>query len=109
MNFFQRDKDMSIIVLCSVAQLYPTLCDHWTIAHQALCPWNFPGKNTGVGCHSLLQGIFLTQGSNLNLLQVDFYHCATWEATSINEGTTNLIMCVSKLLNHMFLNYYLNN
>ena len=27
-----------------------------------LCPWNFPGKNTGVGCHSLLQRIFLTLG-----------------------------------------------
>ena len=34
------------------------------------CPWDFPGKNTGVGCHFLLQGIFLTQGSNLGLL-----HC----------------------------------
>ena len=32
------------------------------------CLWNSPGKNTGVGCHFLLQGIFLTQGSNLNLL-----------------------------------------
>ena len=31
----------------------------------ALCPWNSPGKNTGVGCHFLLQGIFLSQGSNL--------------------------------------------
>ena len=29
-----------------------------------LCPWNSPGHNTGVGCHSLLQGIFLTQRSN---------------------------------------------
>ena len=28
---------------------------------RLLCPWNSPGKNTGVGCHSLLQGIFLTQ------------------------------------------------
>ena len=28
------------------------------------CPWSFPGKNTGVGCHFLLQGIFPTQGSN---------------------------------------------
>ena len=27
-------------------------------------PWNFPGNNTGVGCHFLLQGIFSTQGSN---------------------------------------------
>ena len=44
-----------------------------------LCPWDFPGKNTGVGCHFLLQGIFLTQGLNLCLLcvlhwQVSFYH-----------------------------------
>ena len=28
------------------------------------CPWSFPDKNTGVGCHFLLQGIFLTQGPN---------------------------------------------
>ena len=35
-----------------------------------LCPWNSPGKNTGVGCHSLLQRIFQTQGSNSGLL-----HC----------------------------------
>ena len=34
------------------------------------CPWNFPGKNTGVGSHSLLQGIFPTQGSKPGLL-----HC----------------------------------
>ena len=33
-----------------------------------LCPWNSPGKNTRVGSHFLLQGIFLTQGSNLHLL-----------------------------------------
>ena len=32
------------------------------------CPWDSPGKNTGVGCHFLLQGIFLTQGSNPGLL-----------------------------------------
>ena len=37
---------------------------------RLLCPWNSPGKNTRVGCHSLLQGIFPTQGSNLGLL-----HC----------------------------------
>ena len=33
-----------------------------------LCPWDSPGKNTGVGCHFLLQGVFPTQGSNLCLL-----------------------------------------
>ena len=31
------------------------------------CPWDFPGKNTGLGCHFLLQGIFSTQGSNPSL------------------------------------------
>ena len=35
---------------------------------RLLCPWNSPGKNTGVGCHFLLQGIFLTQRSNPGLL-----------------------------------------
>ena len=32
------------------------------------CSWDFPGKNTGVDCHALLQEIFLTQESNLSLL-----------------------------------------
>ena len=38
----------------------------WLI--RLLYPWDSPGKNTGVGCHFLLQGIFLTQGSKLSLL-----------------------------------------
>ena len=48
-----------------VAQLCPTLGGpmDWL-----LCPWDSPGKNTGVGCHFLLQGIFPTQGSNPHLL-----------------------------------------
>ena len=40
----------------------------WTVQPTRLLrPWNFPGRSNGVGCHFLLQGIFLTQGSNLNL------------------------------------------
>ena len=35
-----------------------------------LCPWDSPGKNTGVGCHALLQRIFPTQGSNSCLLHL---------------------------------------
>ena len=42
----------------------------WSVARQLLCPWDFPGKNTGVGCYFLLQGIFQTQASNQSLL-----HC----------------------------------
>ena len=35
---------------------------------KLLCPWNSPGKNTGVGCQALLHGIFPTQGLNPGLL-----------------------------------------
>ena len=35
---------------------------------RLLCPWDFPGKNTGVCCHALLQGIFPDQGLNPGLL-----------------------------------------
>ena len=42
------------------------LCDPMDC--RLLCLWNSPGKNTGVGCHVLLQRISLTQGSNLALL-----------------------------------------
>ena len=57
--------------ILSYVQLFVTL---WTVACQVpLCPWDSPGKNTGVGCHFLLQGIFLIQGLNPRLLhwQVD--------------------------------------
>ena len=43
-------------------------CGLWST--RLLCPWDSPGKNTGVGCHFLLQGTFSTQGSNTGLL-----HC----------------------------------
>ena len=38
------------------------------LATRLLSPWNFPGKNTGIGCHFLLLGIFLTQEFNPGLL-----------------------------------------
>ena len=41
---------------------------------RLLCPWNFPGKNTGVDCHCLLQGIFPAQESNLCLLCLLHWH-----------------------------------
>ena len=51
-------------------QLFATL---WAAA--CLCSWDPPGKNTGVGSHSLLQGIFPTRGLNLCLLH--------WQADSL--------------------------
>ena len=64
-----------LCVLCSEISVLSNSATPWTAAH---CPWDFPGKNTGVGCYFLLQGIFLTQGSKLHLL-----HLLHWQADSI--------------------------
>ena len=54
-----------------VAQCRVRLCSTpWTVAPQAPLFMGFSSKNTGVGCHFLLQGTFLTQGSN-----PDIPHC----------------------------------
>ena len=60
---------------CSlVAKSCPVLLwSHEAWPARLLCPWDFPGKNTGVGCHFFLQGIFLAQGLNLHLLCL--LHC----------------------------------
>ena len=70
--------------MLSRVRLFVTL---WTVAARPLCPWDFSGKNIGVGCHFLLQGIFPAQGSNPRLvcllhLQVGFFfyqlsHCGS--------------------------------
>ena len=48
------------------------------IAHQVLCLWDFPGRNTGVGCHFLLQRIFPIQELNPYLLRL-----LHWQADSL--------------------------
>ena len=57
------------IVLCSVSAMRP----HGLEPTRLLCPWNFSDKNTGVGCHFILQAIFPTQGLNPHLLGL--LHC----------------------------------
>ena len=49
-------------------QLCPILCDPVDCSPRLLCPWDSPGKNIGLGCHALLQGIFPTQGLNLSYI-----------------------------------------
>ena len=58
---------MVVVQLLSHVRL---LQPHGLQPARLLCQWDSPGKNTGVGCHFLLQGIFLTQESNPGLL-----HC----------------------------------
>ena len=53
---------MVVVLSCSVAG--DSLGSHGLQPTSLLWPWNFPSKNTVVGCHFLLQGIFPIQGSN---------------------------------------------
>ena len=69
----------SVCVCCLV--ISDSLWPHWLQPARLLCPWNSPGKNAGVGFHSLLQGIVQTQGWNLGLLHCrQILYSATWEA-----------------------------
>ena len=64
---------------CSVAQSCPTFYKPMDCSLPgSSCPWNAPGKNTGVGYHFLSQGIFLTQGLNLHL-----FHLLHWQVDSL--------------------------
>ena len=47
--------------------MFDSLWSHGLQPTGFLCPWNSPGKNTGMGCHTLLQELFPTQGLNLGL------------------------------------------
>ena len=69
------------VCVCVWAQLCLNLCGPMDCSPRSLAgysSWHFPGKNTGVGSHSLLQRIFLTQGSNPCLLSL-----LHWQAGSL--------------------------
>ena len=63
-HLFPSPKSQS--VSCSIVSY--SLRPHGLQLTRLLCSWDSPGKNTGMDCHSLVLGIFLTQGSNLDLL-----------------------------------------
>ena len=67
-NFPITTQVMKVEVKMLVTQLRLTLLPHGMQPTRLLCPWGSPGKNIGVGSPSLLQGIFLTEGLNLGLL-----------------------------------------
>ena len=72
--FCKLSKSLSCVWFLRPQGLWPT---------RLLCPWDSPGKNTGVGYHFLLQGIFLTQRLNLHPLHWGciLYHWATRDYT----------------------------
>ena len=70
-----------LLLLSHVSRVQPCVTP-LTAAHQAPLSLDSPGKNTGVGCHALLQGIFLTQGLNLRPAWASRFSTtsAAWEA-----------------------------
>ena len=64
-----RNSGIGMCVL-SRSVMSDTLRPHGLLSTRLFCPWDFPGKNTGVGYHFLLQEIFLTQGLNSCLLRL---------------------------------------
>ena len=87
-------------------QSFLTLCDPVNFEPASfLCPWDSPGKNTAVGCHALLQGIFPTQGLNLRLLGL-----LHWQAGSLlRSSPPGYISGKIKIINlkrHMDSNVY---
>ena len=74
-----------------VTQLCPTLCGPMDCGPWLLCLWDSPDKNTRVGCHWLLQGIFLNQGSNPDLphcgqILYHLSHQGSWYHTTCLAG-----------------------
>ena len=77
----------------SIAQSGPNLCDPMDCSLPgSSVHGDSPGKNTGVGCHFLLQGIFQNQGSNPCLLHGRhiLYHWDTWEVPTPQLASVQL-------------------
>ena len=79
-------------------------------------PWNYPGKNTGVGSHFLLQGIFPNQGSNISLLHCrqilyQLRHLGIWAFTKrivppLASESSVLLALHQNVFNHFYLGYF---
>ena len=80
-------------MLCLVAQSCPILCDPMDGSPPGSSVHaDFPGTNTGVGCYTLLQGIFPTQGSNPSLL-----HCRQILYHLNHQGSPRILQWVAYL------------
>ena len=75
-----RKPQLLVQLLVSESESHSVMSDSLQL-HGLYSPWNYPGQNTGVCSHSLLQRIFLIQGSNPCLL-----HLLHWQADSLPLG-----------------------
>ena len=102
-----------VCVICvSRSVVSDSLRPHGLQLASLLCPWNSPGKNTGVGCHSLLQGVFPTQESNLSLQHCrQTLYCLNHQGSPDNLRAVyfillSLITCYVSIVVQCFLKVY---
>ena len=96
--------------MCLVAPLPPTLCDHMDCSPPgSSVHGNSPGKNTGVSCHALLQGIFPTQGLNPGLphCRQILYHLSHQGSPGVHRSIY-IHLPTHLLTYHSFRNYLFN-
>ena len=90
-NKTKPKSNLNLLLLFSRSVMADSFETPWTVAHQFLCPWDFPGKNTGVGYHFLLQGGFSWPRDQTHISCIScigrqiLYHWATWEAQSYDQ------------------------
>ena len=107
-HFYSMWENVCVYIICVCVYIHIYMAHAWSSnslwphtlwPSRLLCPGDLRGKKTGVGCHSLLQGIFPTQGLNSGLLHCRqiLYHWATWEALCIYIYKSNKILSVYKL------------
>ena len=91
------------LILAILWTVAPDSCDPMDCSPPAsFCPWDSPGKNTRVGCHFLLQVIFLTQGENPSLLMSPALAVRFSTISTTWEAQNNLIH-MSRKRNHDYL------
>ena len=78
------------VCLFSHIQLFPP---HRLQPTRLLCPWDFPGKNTGTVCHFLLQGIFPTQVLNWCLLHLLHWQADALPLCQLGSTTRDRVLC----------------
>ena len=91
---FTRNYLLHAMCLCLVAQSCPTLCNPVDCRQSgSSVHGDFPGKNIGVGCHALLQGILPTQRSNPSLLHCRWIlYCLTHQGSHSQSHYTEVFM-----------------
>jgi len=93
---FQKDTFRPSDQICH-SVMSDSLRPHESQHARPPCPWDSPGKNTGVGCHALLQGIFATQGYNPGLP-----HCRRILYHLSHQGSPLIVVILLLLLLLLF-------